>query len=480
MSASTKEPLTEATIQRIAFDGQVLNSATREVLPNLRLVGRSADNSWLMAEYQSKSKPEPYHIDVDLDLSSNPICHCTCPSDKQPCKHAIAVMLLFIRSPARFLIWQPTEEMQNRRDERNAWKQQREQSIRTGPAGISQVVVKKDQAQLDGLALLERLLLDLVISGAWTSDTSRSRLADVAAQLVDHYLPRVALLVQRMAHLARKENAGRASTGPALLDLASQLWALVRKLGKYLKARQADPPPPIDPILAEFLSDGLRMEDLRELGCIRTGMLLYEFAWERYDDDATGLRNEVSHLIDIRDNTLYHATTPRPIPSPKEAALQASYREIVEPAEAAIYPGWMTRRIRWEPTAEKVRPIRIGELGGICDRVPRDFAPILEAFRQQCKDPLAPREATAILGCETIGKIGDRILLKDEKGKRVRVVDRAQGPCFPAVAALERAAGYLRYRPAVLVRLILSPGRNQIVAQPLAIFNPSIHLRLSL
>src|SRR5262249_21366199 len=154
-------------------------------------------------------------------------------------------------------------------------------------AHISQVVVKKDQAQLDGLRLLERLLLDMVISAAWTSEASRRRMIDVAAQLIDHYLPRVALLLQRMEYLAGKETAGRAGSGPAMLDQASQLWALVRKLSKYLESRQSDTHGPIDPILAEFLSDGLRMEDLRELGCIRTGMLLYELAWERYDDLAT-------------------------------------------------------------------------------------------------------------------------------------------------------------------------------------------------
>jgi hypothetical protein len=479
MSLSTPEPLTEATIQRIAFDGQVLRSA-QEVSRQFRWVGQSADGSWLMAEYLG-SAPEPYHLDVDLDIPAKPIGNCSCPSQKQPCKHVIGLLLLFVRGGrSRFTVREPTPDMLRRRAERDAWKQQREQIIRIAPAGIRQVVVKKDQAQLDGLQLLQRLLLDLVISAAWSSDASRSRMLDVAAQLIDHYLPRVALLVQRLELLARKMKAGRSTTGPALLDLAGQLWALVRKLGKYLEGRQTEPPPPIDPILAEFLSDGLRMEDLRELGCIRTGLLLYEMAWERYDDEATGLRNEVSHLIDIGDNTLYHATTPRSIPTPKEAALQPSYREIVQPAETAIYPGWMTRRIRWEPTAEKVRPIRLGELGGIHDRVPRDFTPILEAFRQQCKDPLAPREATAILGCEFIGKRDDRLVLEDEKRNQVRVVDRPQGPLFPAVAALERAAGYLRYRPAVLVRLVLLPGHGKIVAQPLAIFNPSIHLRLSL
>jgi hypothetical protein len=473
MSTTTKEPLTEATIQRIAFDGQVLRSA-QEVTRSFRWVGRSGDSSWLLAEYLGSS-PEPYFLDVDLDIPAKPIGNCTCPSQKQPCKHIIGLLLLYVRAPERFQVRQPTEDMQRRRCERDAWKQQREQVIRTAPANISQVVVKKDQAQRDGLRLLERLLLDLVIGASWTAESSRRRMTDVAAQLIDHYLPRVALLQQRMEYQARKDRPG-----PGLLDQASQLWALVRKLGKYLEGRQGESPGPIDPILAEFLSDGLRMEDLRELGCIRTGMQLYELAWERYDDPATGLRNEVSHLIDTRDNTLYHATTPRPTPSPKEAALQASYREVVEPAEAAIYPGWMTRRIRWEPMAEKVRPFRVGELGGVHDRVVRDFAPILEEFRKQCKDPLAPREATAILGCENIGKVGDRLVLEDEKGNRMRMVDRPQGPRFPAVLALERAAGYLRYRPAVLVRLVLAAGPNQIVAQPLAIFNPSMHLRLSL
>jgi SWIM zinc finger len=471
------ESLSEATIQRIAPDGQVLrDAASKKVADSFRWIGRSDDDTWLMAEYKG-TEAEPYQIDVDLDIPAKPIGQCTCPSQKQPCKHILGLLFIYLRKRQPLPIHKPTQDMLRRRAERDAWKRQREAAIKTTPAGVQQVSAKKDQAQQGGLRLLDQLVLDLVVSGGWTGEANRVRMADVAAQLHDHYLPRVAFLLQRLHGLAGPAGAGSRSTPAQMLDLLAQLWTLSRKLGKYLEGRQDGK---VDPILAEFLSDGLRMEDLIALGCIRTGLELLELAWERYDDPATGLRTEISHLIDIRDNTLYQAITPRPLARLTEVPGQASYREIVQPPETAVYPGWMTRRIRWEPTAEKVRPIGLGEMGSIHDRVGFDFGPVLEQFRQQCRNPLAPREATCLLGCEVIGKLGDQLVLEDDKGQHLLMVDRPMPPLFPAVATLERAAGYLRYRPAVLVRLVLPPGQTRIMGHPLAIFNPSIHLRIAL
>src|SRR5262249_1046061 len=150
------------------------------------------------------------------------------------------------------------------------------------------------------------------------------------------------------------------------------------------------------------------------------------------------------------------------------------------------YPGFLNRRVRWEKGAEQAEELKPAHLKKTYGLSRPEFKAALEAFRQQLKHPLAPREAVMLLRCERIGKVGDVVVLEDAAGTRIEAVDQWRdysktGNLYSNTANLLRAAGMLgKERPALLVRLFVRPVANTVAACPLAALTAKHHLRLGL
>ena len=157
-----------------------------------------------------------------------------------------------------------------------------------------------------------------------------------------------------------------------------------------------------------------------------------------------------------------------------------SYDTPLNLAEATVGPGFMTRRVRWEKSAETTTGSLSAYLEKAYTHAKNDFSSVIEAFRKQLSQPLAPREAVVLLGCERIGKIGERLtVIEDAAGNRLEAADRRKD--YSNAANLLRAAGMLvKDKPAVLVRLFVQPMSNTLVALPLAAITAKHHIRLGL
>src|SRR5262249_17522602 len=141
---------------------------------------------------------------------------------------------------------------------------------------------------------------------------------------------------------------------------------------------------------------------------------------------------------------------------------QPSYSQPLHIAEAAIYPGFLNRRIRWEKGAEQVEELNSAHWKRACDVARPDFKAMLDAFRQQLKNPLAPREAVVLVRYQRIGRVGERVVLEDAAGTRIEAVDPGNG--YSNVASLVRGGGMMgAANAAVLLRLIVRPVENLIV-----------------
>src|SRR5262249_14070703 len=158
---------------------------------------------------------------------------------------------------------------------------------------------------------------------------------------------------------------------------------------------------------------------------------------------------------------IYTAITYRPFKGMQRMQSQASYVQPVAVSEAAVYPGWINRRIRWEPAAEKLLTADPKVLKTVYDLAAPAFEAPLPAYRQQLKHSLAPREAVFLLRCKMVGRIGERVVVEDAKGSRIETVDKRKD--YSNVANLVRAAGELRNQPALLARLWVQPVTNTIV-----------------
>ncbi len=338
---------------------------------------------------------------------------------------------------------------------------------------------KKALAQREGLALLEKLLLDLATTGQWHLTDRLDRLERQSLQLGDSYLPNARTTLRRLIQVGRRKNLGLEERNSQAAELIGRLWAMVQIGGRYLDGTlSGEEATEADAVLEEALGKNWRLDELRERGYFRQNLHLLELAHERFEDEVTDLRIEVSFLLDLAGGAVFRAVNYRPRKALDRTAELPSYTQPLFLPEAAVYPGFLTRRIRWPLGTEERLPTNPDALRLAHSLSQPDFARVLADFRKQIKNPLAPREAVVLLRCQLIGTLGDRVVLVDAGNNRLETADRHAG--YSHVGNLRRAGGELREQPALLARLFLRPRDNALVAQPLALLSPTKHLRLGI
>ncbi|HEX8202825.1 MAG TPA: SWIM zinc finger family protein, partial [Isosphaeraceae bacterium] len=434
--------------------------------------GVSADGTWLLAECQGSAL---YQVSIDLADAAAPVGRCTCPSHKFPCKHALGLMLAYLDAPGSFTPREPSPALLAKR-EKQAERVPKPEAAGPKPKKANLAAqAKKVAAQREGLDLLERLLLDLVAGGPWASPSGLARLERQANQMNDAYLPGARAMLRRLVLLDVGHELPDDVRNALASDLIGQIWATVQKGRASLDGKLAGDE--AEAVVEDLLGHSWKLDELRAKGSTRRDLSLLELAYERVDDLAREERVETSHLIERNDGTIYRAITYRPFKGLARIAEQPSYAEALTVAEAAVYPGFLNRRIRWEKGAEQSTPRTPDHLRAACAAAAPALEPVLAAFRQQLKNPLAPREAVVLVRYARVGRVGDRVVLEDDPGARLEAADLPD--VAGNVANLVRAAGMIA-QPAVLARLHVVPVANTIVAQPLAALSADVHLRLGL
>ncbi len=474
--------MTEDTVQRFAPDTDSFKAARGLVHSKSFLKpGVSADGTWLLGQCKGSGK-SPYEVSVDLAEPDNPTFRCNCPSRKFPCKHGLGLLLLYSQAPDQFARREVPEDLFAKREKKAARAQKKQEGGEAAPRKVNvAALAKKASAQRDGLDLLEKLVLDLVAGGQWFEKTRLDKLERQAKQLSDAYLPAAMYVLRRLVLVGRDEGLADEERLARGADLIAQLWATVQKGRNYLDAKLSsdESQAEADAVIEEVLGKVWTLDELREKGYFQTNLSLLELAYERVDDEARQQRVETSHLVDLKDGKIYQAIAYRPFKGMKQIPEQPSYMQPLAVSEAAVYPGFINRRVRWEKGAEKSEEPKPAHLKKAYAAAREELKPVLDEYRQQLKHPLAPREAVVLLRCEKIGKVGDKVVLEDRAGARIEAADQRKD--YSNVANLVRAAGMLgKDRPVVLARLFVLPVPNTIVAYPLAALTPKHHLRLGL
>lgn len=475
-------PITEDMVRGLAPDDATWQKA-EEVATSDRLLnpGVSADGTWLLADAKGAAR-EPYHVSADFVDPNNPVLRSTGPGRQTPDKFTLALLLKYARQPDTFGAREPADDLLAKREKKVAADERK----KFGPAAPKRekksAADKQLAAQRDGLEALDRLLIELVSAGHWFEEGRVEKLERQAKALGDAHLPAATHTLRRLLLLAKQKGIGDEDRAFLGAELIGQLWAIVQRSRAYLdgKLPEGDTENERDALIEELLGRPWQMSDLKDKGYWKADLSLLELAYERTDDDSRQQRIEVSNLLDLGSGDIYQSIAHRPYKGLNPAPEQPSYTTPVSVAEAAIYPGFQNRRVRWERTDERIERASPEALEAAYGLAIGDFSAILEAFKDQLKHPLAPREAVFLLQCERVGRLGEKaVVLEDEAGTRIEAADRRKD--YSNVANLVRATGMLgRDKPAVLVRLFVQPVTNAIVALPLAALTAKHHLRLGL
>jgi hypothetical protein len=201
------------------------------------------------------SAAAPYRTAVDL---SGPAYQCSCPSRKFPCKHALALLLLWADG-----------SIQDDRGDPPAWAAS---WLAARAAKASRAAVKEADAEVadpqaalrragqrearvaTGLTELDRWLGDQVRQGLAASQKAGYRhWDDIAARMVDAQAPGLA---ERLRALATVPYSGRGWDGRLLAE-----YALLRLLAVAYR-RQAELPPPLRDTVRSRIGFTVRQADV--------------------------------------------------------------------------------------------------------------------------------------------------------------------------------------------------------------------------
>jgi len=199
--------------------------------------GLAAPRKWVALGHDERSAwgecqgsaNEPYQVQIEM---TEPAFHCTCPSRKFPCKHALGLFLLLANQPAAFKQTKPpvwvTEWLAKRAERAERAEKQSQKKSRAEPMADVQAQAKRAAAREDKIAAgLQELEL-------WLTDLMRQGLASAQAQPAKYWETMAARMIDAQAPgLARqlREMDGLASSGEGwqekLLERLARLHLLI-------------------------------------------------------------------------------------------------------------------------------------------------------------------------------------------------------------------------------------------------------------
>lgn len=438
---------------------------------NYRHLGVSSDGTWLLGDYLG-SGPAPYRLSADFHIPEKPEIRSGSPSRVSPDKYALGMLLKYARNPGEFGDRNPDADLLARRD-RVLATEERKKGVFAKRGGKNNEE-KARIARIEALDAFHRTLADLVAKGNWYGEGTPDLYEKLVKQLNDAKLPALAAQLKRFALVSKEKGLKepeRVAAGGAALG---QLWQVHKKTLEFLNNPHPEPGEE-DAIIEDYLELSWGVDDLVKRGYGKVDLNLFELSYERLDDEGRAQRLEVSSLVDLDSGEILQSISYRPFKGLTPVPEQVSYNQPISVSKAAIYPGSLNRRVRWEKTAEGPgKPLPEALEAAYGHAIP-ELEPIVEEFRNLLRNPYAPHEAVMILLASKIGKIGEKYIVEDSSGGRLELKDRRKD--YSHLFNLQRAAGMMKGEsPAMVVRLTTMGGR--IVGVPLAMLTPKHHLRL--
>ncbi|AFR29088.1 SWIM zinc finger family protein [Arthrobacter sp. Rue61a] len=213
----------EDTVMKAAPDSSSLAAARKLAHPGPW--SESGSNDVLVWGKCQGSGKTPYQVSVDIVA---PAYRCSCPSRKFPCKHALALLLLWSRGEAAEAGADAADfakEWAGQRADRASAKERRQAEQPADPEAQAKRLAARLALMDAGIDDFSRWLTDLVRTGlAAARKQPYSWWDGVAARLVDSQLPGLADQVRDMA----SQIHGRTDWADHLLLHAGRWWALAK------------------------------------------------------------------------------------------------------------------------------------------------------------------------------------------------------------------------------------------------------------
>ena len=403
-------------------------------------LSKTEDDTFYMGECKGSGKSN-YTVSVDFIEPENPVCRCSCPSRQFPCKHGLA-LLFEIQQGKTFSLCELPDAIREKREKKEKKAARAAQAAEDGgekeakASGKSKKTsqaarIKKMKKQLEGLAVLRKLVNSLLESGLGTlTGQSLKAYRDLAKQFGDYYLPGPQVLLNRLiAEGEAYQKDGDNAHQEKIMQVLVRLNALMKKAESYLneKIDKADGEDD-DSVLYEELGGIWNLERLNQLGRSREQVDLIQLAFYVYYDDARKEWIDKGYYADIETGEIVTTCNYCPIKAMKYVKREDSVFPQIHIPHLTYYPGNVNPRVRWEwaeytPVSAETRK-KLGELAE------KDLSAVLKQVKNVIKNPLDADAMAVMAAYQRIGCLkGDKpgYVLEDAQGNRIMLRNMEMG-----------------------------------------------------
>ena len=324
---------------------------------------KSADDSFFMGECKGSGK-NPYITSADYIDEGHPVYRCSCPSRQFPCKHSLGLMYEMM-SDKTFEPCEIPEDIVRKRGKLAAKSAPSKSPEEMTPEEAAKAAKKKASAakaassakkkklekQLEGLALVEKAVKELMSAGLGTmGGTSLKTYQDISKQLGDYYLVGPQRLFNRLIiEITEYQKDSQEAHYDNAIDTLEKLYSLLKKSRQYIDGKlESDDVSNDDTILYEELGGNWKLTELEAVGKTVNDARMTQLSFWVTFDAARGEYIDTGCWCDIGSGKVYLTKNFRPLKSLKYVKADDSVFGAANVPVMAVYPGEGNVRVRWE------------------------------------------------------------------------------------------------------------------------------------
>ncbi|MCM3628451.1 SWIM zinc finger domain-containing protein [Paenibacillus glycanilyticus] len=423
--------ITEAYVDSLAPTAGAIKNGRDLVKKNsFQLLNETDDRTLLFGECKGSGK-DPYRCSVDFMNEGSPVFRCSCPSRQFPCKHALG--LLYARALGKaFATAEMPQDIADKRDKAEKREEKKKEAAAADPGDSvkpkrkvnKSALVKKIAVQLDGLGLLEKLVLQLTLSGLGSVDKKTLQMIEEQAkQLGNHYIPGAQAGLREFVMIMQQSEIDREAVYTDAMEQLLALRALTKKGKAYLEQRAADPESPMetDTNLEELLGHAWQLAELREYGRVQKDAELLQLAFMCYTDEARGEFADTGWWIDLGTGHIRVTRHLRPFRAARALREEDTFHAVVKTEELFLYPGELNPRVRWENAT--FREPGESDYAKIKSLAAASFPDVIKQVKNVIKNPLADKSPVMLVAFQSIEQIDGKLVLRDRAGKQLQLED---------------------------------------------------------
>lgn len=452
---------------------------------------RSEDDTFYMGECTGSGKSN-YITSADYIDENNPVYRCSCPSRQFPCKHSLALMYEML-AKKEFGICEIPEDIQKKREKKQAKaneaakpesemteeeKKKAEKKKATAAKTAKNARVKKIKTQLEGLDLVEKVVMELISAGLGTiGGASIKTYQELAKQMGDYYLPGPQRLCsQLLIEITEFQKDQNESHYDAAISVLEKLWSLIKKSRQYLNEKiENDDVTLEDTVLYEELGGIWKLSELEELGKNKKDASLMQLAFWVIYDEARKEYVDTGCWADLDTGEIYMNYNYRPIKSLKYVKQEDSVFGVAKVPSAVFYPGDGNVRVRWDNA--QIREYEQADYDAVFEHAVTSVKQEAKAVKNFLKNAMTQPWMIKLISFNKIGKIGEEYVLADKNNDTILLGDMpSMEETVVRLSMLPNAS--LLENQVLLGAFYYNQQNRRLMVQPLSIITQDAVVRL--